>query len=335
MKVDDIITLLEKKPSTIYKSVTKIPKKVKKYASHQSYQDNACVQADLLYLPHDRGFKYLLTCIDTYDNDLDFEPLKARSQNDVLNGFKKIFKRKYLKIPYFLQTDKGSEFGSKITSWFKNRKTYHRISRVGRHNQQAPIEHLNKNIGQILNGIMMNEEITTGNKCNSWVKYIDKLRIVLNKEMHKREPDVFKLSSPYTNCPLFKIGSKVRVKMEQPADYLTGKRLHGKFRVGDLRFEIQPRKITNMFIKPGAPVMYAVDGYSNAFYPEELQQLDEPEEIEANKYVVEKIVGKRKKRGRIEYLIKWLNYDKSKNTWETRKSLVEDGLIQMIKQYLL
>ena len=89
-----------------------------------------------------------------------------------------------------------------------------------------------------------------------------------------------------------------------------------------------------MFIKPGAPVMYAIDGYSNAFYPEELQQVDEPEEIKANKYVVEKIVGKRKKKGRIEYLVKWLNYDKSKNTWETRKSLVEDGLIQMIKQYL-
>ena len=121
-----------------------------------------------------------------------------------------------------MQTDKGSEFGSKITSWFKNRKTYHRISRVGRHNQQAPIEHLNKNIGQILNGIMMNEEITTGNKCNSWVKYIDKLRIVLNKEMHKKKPDVFKISSPYTNCALFKIGSKVRVKMEQTICQVSG-----------------------------------------------------------------------------------------------------------------
>ena len=50
-------------------------------------------------------------------------------------------------------------------------------------------------------------------------------------------------------------------------------------------------------------------------------------------YILDKIVGKRKKNNRIEYLIKWKGFDDSDNTYESRKELLEDGLKQLIDDY--
>jgi len=38
-------------------------------------------------------------------------------------------------------------------------------------------------------------------------------------------------------------------------------------------------------------------------------------------YEVEKILGKRKRQGGVEYLIKWAGYDNSQNTWEPEENL--------------
>lgn len=42
---------------------------------------------------------------------------------------------------------------------------------------------------------------------------------------------------------------------------------------------------------------------------------------EDEEYEVEKILGKRKRQGGIEYLIKWAGYDNSQNTWEPEENL--------------
>jgi chromobox protein 5 len=42
---------------------------------------------------------------------------------------------------------------------------------------------------------------------------------------------------------------------------------------------------------------------------------------EDEEYEVEKILGKRKRQGGVEYLIKWAGYDNSQNTWEPEENL--------------
>ena len=54
---------------------------------------------------------------------------------------------------------------------------------------------------------------------------------------------------------------------------------------------------------------------------------------EVEQYEIEAILNKRKHRGRIEYLIKWLGYDDAENTWESRVDLLADGLEEEIKNY--
>ena len=50
-------------------------------------------------------------------------------------------------------------------------------------------------------------------------------------------------------------------------------------------------------------------------------------------YILDRIVGKRKHKNRIEYLIKWKGFDDSDNTYESRKELLEDGLKEYIDDY--
>ena len=67
--------------------------------------------ADLLYLPDDDGYKYLLVMTDVITHAFDIEPIKNKESATVLKAMKDIFKRKYLKKPKAsLRTDNGTEF---------------------------------------------------------------------------------------------------------------------------------------------------------------------------------------------------------------------------------
>ena len=48
---------------------------------------------------------------------------------------------------------------------------------------------------------------------------------------------------------------------------------------------------------------------------------------------IESILDKRKDGRRVQYLIKWENYDDSENTWENRADLIQDGHAKQIRQY--
>lgn len=49
--------------------------------------------------------------------------------------------------------------------------------------------------------------------------------------------------------------------------------------------------------------------------------------MEESTYQVEKLLAKRRRNGKDEYLIKWLNYDSSHNTWEPRKNIFDPNLL--------
>ncbi|GBN86399.1 hypothetical protein AVEN_109083-1 [Araneus ventricosus] len=68
-------------------------------------------QADLVDLisikKFNKGFRYILTCIDILSKHAWVAPLKRKRGVDIINAFKVMFKERR---PQYLQTDQGTEF---------------------------------------------------------------------------------------------------------------------------------------------------------------------------------------------------------------------------------
>ena len=63
-------------------------------------------------------------------------------------------------------------------------------------------------------------------------------------------------------------------------------------------------------------------------YPDE-----ESDDNSEEEYIVEKIVDKRTKNKKIEYLIKWENWDNKDNTWEPVEHLQAPEVQEMIQKW--
>jgi transposase InsO family protein len=91
--------------------------------------------ADLLYLPKTRQkYLYLLTMVDIWSNNCDFEPLKDKKADTVLKAMKKIFKRGILPQPQAsIRTDNGTEFQDVFHKWLYDHNIFHRLGEPYRH----------------------------------------------------------------------------------------------------------------------------------------------------------------------------------------------------------
>ena len=133
----------------LIRRLTQPPKKDK--GQNQTYffnpTKNHTHQADLLSLPNDKGFKYLLVVIDISTKLVDAQPLRQKTAQTVLNAMKKIYERGTLKLPKRIEVDDGGEFKSIFHEYFEDKDTYIRRGKPGRHKMQAYVERANQNLG--------------------------------------------------------------------------------------------------------------------------------------------------------------------------------------------
>ena len=133
--------------------------------------------------------------------------------------------------------------------------------------------------------------------------------------------------------PKYSIGDLVYRRLEVPVDKF-GNRLHNtKFRQGNNRYEVSvPRKVLQVlaYSSPN-PWRYILDTQPNVSYAEAvlLPALNETQE----KFIVRKIIGKKTEKKIIYYLVWFKKSLKKDATWEPKTKLLEDGLVEYIKQY--
>jgi hypothetical protein len=305
-----------------------IPETKKYMPIAQVFEKDVYYQADVLYMPKDGDYKFILVCTDMYDNTIDAEQMKEVNVENVLKAFKKMFKRKYLNYPEFITFDKGNEFhGEQIINYFKKNKTNVKYALTGRHRQVANVERANQKISEILFKRMTSQELLTGEPSTEWVDDLKGLIEVLNENKKtplKKEISDIPIVDAYSG-KLFKIGQKVRLLLDYPINNTNHARLNGIFRTTDTRWTNKIYKITEILLKPGNPPMYLTDIDDNvARTKNQLSKVRNNEEepkaqyIRGNPehYIISKILNKKVENRKTYYLTKFKGYTDAQATWE-------------------
>ncbi|XP_043469606.1 uncharacterized protein LOC122503211 [Leptopilina heterotoma] len=273
-------------------------------------------QADLVemqpYARENKGYKYLLTVIDTFSKFAWAVPVKSKKGENVTAAMKSILIKK--RIPKNLQVDKGKEF---YNLHFENLIKNYNINLYSTHsNLKASIcERFNRTLK---NKMWMQFSLRGNYK---WIDILSDLVNAYNNSKHrtiKMKP--MEVNAENENNLLFNVFRKVAVS-----------RQYNKFKVGD-RVRISkvkhvfekgytPNWTTEIFtisdVKNTNPITYILSDYqenliSGCFYDQELSKVKYPDV-----YLVEKVL---KKRGS-NVFVKWLGFDNSHNSWINESDL--------------
>lgn len=171
-----------------------------------------------------KGYKYALICIDVFSRKGYLEPIKSKSDIDVLNAFKIIFKS--YGDPQKLVTDNGSEFiNKKIQEYFKSLNIYHETNEVGYHPALGIIDRFSQTLKHIIY-----KYFTKNNNVN-WIDQIDDILESYNNTPHKslnnltpnetnnNFMEILKLNldkNKQFKKTNFKSGQYVRIKLKKP-----------------------------------------------------------------------------------------------------------------------
>ena len=109
----------------------------------QNFVKNNCHQADLLFLPSDRGYKYLLVVVDICTRLIDAEQIKDKNASSVVKAFKKNYNRDILDIPTNINCDAGTEFHGETKKYFDDFNINVKYADPNRHRQQGIVESAN------------------------------------------------------------------------------------------------------------------------------------------------------------------------------------------------
>lgn len=294
---------------------------------------NLLHQADILYMPNDKGYKYVLVVVDVATREVEAQPLKDKSKDTILKALKTIYTQSQsLREPETLAVDSGTEFKGLSNYLNLNLK----VSLPNRHRQTAVVERTNQEIAKIAFMRMTAQELLTNQQSNEWLDDLPNIIKEINKR--KREPKPQSIdANPIIpkNSHIFNLGDKVRVKLDYPRDNINEKRLHGSFRITDVRWS-DVQEITDIIMLPDQPIMYEVNNNTKVLYTDPQLQLVKQVEppigrvvVRGNPttYIVEKIIGKMTQRGHIYYLVHWRGYDDPEDfTWELMDKLPKDKI---------
>jgi hypothetical protein len=270
---------------------------------------------------------------------VDAEPLKTKDSKEVKVALQKIYKRRILKTPLRLEVDAGKEFEGAFSSYFNNILDIVKKI-VGRHRQQSVVETKNYQIGKILNTRMLVEEMNNNDISRSWVDILPKVIKLINKYFAHKPIDTDVNEPIKTNkftSNILPVGTKVRVQLDNPIDYINEKKLSGKFRVGDIRWSKRIHTITSFYLRPAQPPMYQLDDNTRVAYTKYQLQIVKnnevrPTTLSQNKWNIEKLIRRYKRNNKIYFEVKWEGYNETTN--EPRTNLIKD-VPEMVKEFEL
>jgi hypothetical protein len=262
---------------------------------------------------YNRGYKFILTCIDCFSRFAWAVPIKSKKSTAVLNAFASILESGDRK-PTYLQSDKGTEFlNSSFQSYLKRLGILFYTSQ-NEDIKCALVERFNRTLKT-----KMWKYFTYRNTLG----YLDVLSDLMNsynQSYHSAIKTAPSLVNIHNESKIRRVlyppkrATKVKWKYNvgDTVRLAKGKR---EFRKGYLPgwtreiFKISERVPTN------PPVYHLIDEAKDKvkgkFYAEELQAINKSDDV----FRIEKVIRTRRKLGKIQYLVRWLGYPPKFDSW--------------------
>ena len=277
-------------------------------------------QADLADMQslskHNTGVKYLLTVIDVFSKHAWVIPIKNKGTSEMVKAFIKLFKIASPRVPQKLQTDAGKEFLNKdVQKLLKQNGVHHFTSSSDK--KAAIVERFNRTLKtRIWTYFTAKQTYTYINKLNDFVEsYNNSYHRSIGRrpnEVTKKDEDRIwrRLYGKYQNCPSkLRIGQKVRVS-----------KVKGDFEKGYVPNWTEEHFLIKNCTDESKPTCQLVDDLNEDikghWYQEELQPIEE------NRYLIEKVLKKRKViSGKTEYFVKWKGWPNKFNSWITEENI--------------
>ena len=280
-------------------------------------------QADLVDLQSlsrwNRGYKYLLTCIDILSKYAWVVPLKTKTGSELVKAFTMIFQQG--RKPDKLQTDAGTEFKNKTFQAFLKQHHVHHFVTYNETKAQV-VERFNRTLKQ-----MMWRLFTTGSSYH----YLDKINDIVNGNYNQTFHRSIKMKpSEVTVMNGQQVWRTTYGKQSSSVNY--------KFKVGDqVKISKHKRVFEKSYLPNWSKETFTVaqrvardppvyklkehDGelIKGTFYESELQKVVE---LKDHLFRVEKVLRRRGKGGQAEVLVHWKGWPKKYDSWIPARQLM-------------
>ena len=247
---------------------------------------NEVHQADLLFLPHDHGYKYALTVVDIASRFKQAEPLKTKTSTEVASAFERIYRKSPLRWPNLLQVDPGKEFQGAVLTTMKHHNVTIRQGHTELHRDQGIVERFNITLAERLFGYQYAKEFIQEGRSREWVKRLPGVVAALNNEITRvinMKPNIAikKKSIPNVgsaNISTQEILGDVTVRyLYEPGELEGG----NKARATDPVWSITTHKIATITRSTGRPPIYRLDSTApqRGFTREQLQVIPDDTQL--------------------------------------------------------
>lgn len=228
---------------------------------------NGVIELDLAIYPPDRyQYQYCYTFVDTKTRQIFTMATRDKSMSTTLKVLKAAwdFYNKDIKM---ICVDRGSEFVNREMEQFCSMNNI--TLNIGMTNRRfnGIVEAYIGFIKKYVNEKLGENQLRNISQWNQWREYVQKTVDTINQHNALEYPK--KYSMTYSKVKEYdtdiKVGDLVHVKLDYPASVLTGKRVHGEFRYGDMHWTSQTYPITKIILRNNdqAP-RYKVSGLKNA-----------------------------------------------------------------------
>jgi len=275
-------------------------------------------QADLVdmqsYTHENDGYKYILTVIDMFSRYAWAEPLKSKAASHVKEAFERIFRlgRKPMKC----QSDQGLEFESGTMKAFFQSHGIEQFS-VKSQFKAAMVERFNRTLKTRM------WKYFTHFNTHRWVDVLPKLLDSYNNSIHRAIAQAPATVTKDNEMALWMRTEPMAVHARHSlkiGDHVRLSKVKHVFGKGYLPNWTEKVFTVSALLNTDPPQVevqdYKGEEVEGSFYMQEVQKVDKPD-----LYRIERVIKHRKRKGKKEYLVKWLGYPEQFNSWVSQERI--------------